>query len=176
MGGRDQLFAHPDDLVRRPHVVHLRALDFLGLKQPIDSIESHAPVIPDDAPASVGIGQAGDDARLAAFHDFRCVCIEHTVVVRFPVLGKRFVHLRIGGETRRLQTRFDHAQPTKGKDRALERRISLQTDDHLIVSIDVTSLVCKQCRGVFRVDREDTFLSLLLKIRLKLSPNRLRAL
>ena len=87
-----QFLAHADDLVGRPHVVDLGALGLLGLEQAIDAVQRHAPVVADDAAAAVGIGQAGDDAGLAAVHDLRRVGVEHAVVVGLAVLREGLVH------------------------------------------------------------------------------------
>ncbi len=66
-----------DDFVGRPHVVDLRALRLLDLEQAVDAVERDAPIVADDAAAAIGVGQAGDDAGLAAAHDLRRVGVEH---------------------------------------------------------------------------------------------------
>ena len=167
-----QFLAHPDDLIIRPHVVHLCAFFALDLEQPVDSIESNPPIIADDATAAICVGETGDNARLAALHDLGCVCIEHAVVMRFPVFGESLVDLRIRWESGRLQTRFDHAQAAVREDCALERLVGLQADDDFIVAVNVTGLVREQCRWIFRIDCKHAFLPLRLKIGLKLFPNR----
>ena len=167
-----QFLAHPDDLISRPHVVHLRAFFALHLEQPVDSVEGHPAVIADDAAATIRVGETGDDAGLAALHDLGCVRIEHAVVVRFPVFGESLMDLRICWEAGRLQTRFDHAQAAVREDRALERLVGLQADDDFIVAVNVAGLVGEQCRWIFRIDCKHAFLPLRLKIGLKLFPNR----
>ena len=83
--------------------------------------------------------------------------------------------LRIGLEAGGLQTRLDHAQAAEGKDGPLERLVGLQSDDDLVVAIDVAGLVRQQRRGRLRVDGEHAFLSLVLEIGLQLGPDRLGA-
>ena len=85
------------------------------------------------------------------------------------------MHLWIGIKAGRLQTCFDHSQTTIREDRALERLISLQADNHFVVAVDVPGLMRQQCRRGLRVDREHALLALFLKIWLELVPHRLRA-
>ena len=47
-------------------------------------------------------------------------------------------------ESGRLQTRLNHAEAAERKNCPLERLISLQADDHLVVAIDITCLVCQE--------------------------------
>ena len=53
--------------------------------QEIDAIERQAAVVADDAAASVGIGQAGDDAVVAGELHLIAIGIEHAVVVGLAV-------------------------------------------------------------------------------------------
>ena len=136
-----QLLTRPDHLVARPHVIDLCPLCALGIEQPLDAIERDAPIVADDPTTAVGVRKAGNDAGPAALHDFRRVGVEHAVVVGLAVFRERFMHLRVGRETGRLQARLDHAQAAIGEYGPLERLVGLQADDRLIVLVDVSRLV-----------------------------------
>ena len=56
-----QFLARPNDFIGRPHVVDLFPLDALGFEEPVDPIESHAPIVADNPPAPVGVRKAGND-------------------------------------------------------------------------------------------------------------------
>ena len=182
LGHRREVFQRPhlvgdflaltDHFVGRPHVVELRPLGLLGLEQPRDAVEGDAAIVADDAAAAIGVGQAGDDARLAAAHDLRRVGVEHAVVVRLAIMGERVVDLRIGFETRGLQARLDHAQAAVREDRTLERLIGLQADDDFVVLVDIAGLVREQRGRRLGVDGQNAFLLLLLEIGLQLAPTR----
>ena len=139
-----ELLACPDDLVGRPHVVDLRPLGGLGFKQTRGAVKSDATVIADDPPTTVCVRKAGDDAGPSAAHDLGRVGVEDTVIVRLAIFRERFVDPRVGLEAGRLQARLDHAQPAIRENGALERLIGLQPDDHLVVTIDIPSLVRQQ--------------------------------
>ena len=161
----------PNDFIGRPHVVDLRPLCALGLKQPIDPIKGHSPVIADDAAAPVSIRKAGNDPGPSAIHDFRRIGIEHAVIVRFSIFRESLVHSRIGLETRGLQARLDHAQASEREDRPLERLVGLKAHDDFVVAIDIAGLVGEQRRGIFCIDRKHPLLSFFREIRLQFRPN-----
>ena len=77
-----QLLAQADDLLGAESLVELGVLCALDGDQPVDAIERNAAVVADDAPAPVGVGQPGDEARAAGRADRRRVRVEHAVVVR----------------------------------------------------------------------------------------------
>src|SRR5262249_61537957 len=102
---------------------------FSGYCGPPALLAPHAPfppgdpcpaVVADDAATPVGVGKTGNDARPPAALDLRRVDVEHAVVVRFTILGERFVNLRVGIKTCGLQACFDHAQAAERENRALE--------------------------------------------------------
>jgi hypothetical protein len=96
--------------------------------------------------------------------------------VGFPVFREGLVHLRIGLEARGLQAVLHHPQPAIRKDRALEGLVGLQSDDHLVVAVDIAGLVRQEVRGRFRIDRKHAFFLFLLEIRLQLGPDGFGAL
>ena len=51
-----QFFAYPDHVVAGPHVIDLCPLGPLRLKQLIHAVKGDAPVIADDAAATIGVG------------------------------------------------------------------------------------------------------------------------
>ena len=166
-----EFLARADDFVGRPHVVDLRALGALGLKQAIYSVERNATIIADNAAAAVGVGKAGNDGRLAALHDLGRISVENAVVVGLAILREGFVDLRIRLETSRLQSGLDHAQAAEWKDRPLERLIGLQPDDHFVVAIDIARFMRKDRRRRFRVDGKHALFPLRFEIRLQFRPN-----
>ena len=139
-----QFLAQPDHVVARPHVIGLRPLGSLRLKQPVHAVKGDAPVVADDAAAAIGIGKAGDDAGLPALHDLGRIGVEHPVIMALAVFRERFVDLRVRLEPRRFQASFDHAQAAERKNRALERLIGLKADDHLVLAIDISGLMREQ--------------------------------
>ena len=74
--------------------------------------------------------------------------------MRLAIFRESLVHLRIGLEARGLQAVLHHPESTIREDRALEGLIGLQSDDHLVVVIDITGFVRQEVRGRFRIDRE----------------------
>lgn len=170
-----ELLAGADDFIGWPHVVDLRALGAFGLKQAVNSIERDTTVIADDATATIGVRQAGDDGRLAALHDLRRISVENAVIVGFAVFREGLVDQRIGFEASRLEPRLDHAQAAVRKDRPLERRVGLPTDDHFVFAINIARVMGKEIRWRFCVDVEHALLALGFEIRLQLGPDRLRA-
>ena len=92
------------------------------------------------------------------------------------ILRERVVDLRVGIETRGFQAGLDHPQPAERKDGALEGLIGLQSDDDLVLPVDITGLVRQHGRRCLGVDGENAFLSLVLEVRLQLRPDRLGAL
>ena len=145
----------------------------LGLDQAAHTVECNAAIIADDAAAAISIRQPSDDAGLPALHDLWRVGVEHAVVMGLAVLGERFMDLRIGLDVGRLQPRLDHSETAIRKNGSLERLIGLQSDDHLMILVDVAGLVREQRRWRARIGIEDTLLPLLLEIRLQLGPHRL---
>jgi hypothetical protein len=97
-----QLLALADNIVGRPHVVDLPAFFFFDFEQPVDAVERHAPVVANDPAAAVGIGQAGDDSRLSASHDFRRISVEDAIVVRLAIFGEGLMNIRVGFKAGRL--------------------------------------------------------------------------
>ena len=86
------------------------------------------------------------------------------------------MHLRIGLEARRLEAGLDHPQAAERKDRPLERLVGLQSDDHLVVAVDIARLVRQHRRRRLCIDGKHAFLPLVLEVGLKLGPDRLGAL
>jgi hypothetical protein len=60
----------------------------LLLDQPRHAIERNPAVIPDDAPAAIGVGQPREDVRTAAGPDVSRVGVEYTLVVRLAILAE----------------------------------------------------------------------------------------
>ena len=170
-----QLFARSDHVAVGPHVIGLRPLGPLCFQQTVHAVKRDAPVVADDAAAPIGIGKAGDDARLPALHDLRRVGVEHPVIVGLAIFRKCLANLRVRLEPRRFQASFDHAQSAERKNRALERLVGLQADDHLVIAIDISGLMREQRRGCLRIDGEHAFFLFLLEIGLQLLPDRLCA-
>ena len=86
------------------------------------------------------------------------------------------MHLRIGFDARRLEAGLDHPQAAERKDRPLERFVGLQSDDHLVVAVDVARRVRRQRRGCGDIDVEHALLRLFAEERLELFPDRERPL
>jgi hypothetical protein len=78
-------------------------------------------------------------------------------------------------EPRPFQASFDHAQSSERKNRALERLVGLQADDHLVIAIDISGLMREQRRRRLRIDGEHAFFLFLLEIGLQVLPDRLCA-
>jgi hypothetical protein len=85
-------------------------------------------------------------------HDFRSIRIKHAVVVRLPVLAEDFFQLRIDRKAGGFETILDHAETAIRHDRAAERFVGLQADNHLISTIDVAGPMRGDRRGYRRVD------------------------
>ncbi len=129
----------------------------LGFYQPVDAVERDAAVVADDPAAAVGVGQAGDDGGLAGRENVGRVGIEHALVVGLAVLGADLGHGRVRLEPVGLEPAFDHPQAAVRHDRALERRIGLQTDDQLVVAVDVAGVMRGDRGGAVGGDVEHAF-------------------
>ncbi len=165
------LLAQPHHFFGRPARVDLRALGLLRLDQAVDAVQRDAPVVADDAPAPVGVRQPGDDVRAPAGPDLRRVHVEDGRVVRLAVLGEGFAHRGVGLAADRLEAVLDHAPAAGGHDRAAERLVGLQADDHFVVAVDVARAVRRERRRGGHVDVEDALLRLLAEVRLELLPD-----
>ena len=107
----------------------------------------------------------------SAIHDFRRICVEHAVIVGFPIFREGLVHRRIGFEARGLQAGLDHAQAAEREDRPLERLVGLKTDNDLVLAIDIAGLVRQQRRGSRCIDRQHSLLPFVREIRLQFRPD-----
>ena len=158
--------------LRRPAVIDLRALGLLVRDQAVHAIQRHTAVIADDAPAPVGVRQPGDDAGLPARPNRRRVEIEDGIIVRLAVFGEDLMHRGIRIEAGSFQTVLNHFVAARRHDRAAERLVSLQADDHLVVAINIARPVRSQRRRRLRVHVEHTLLRFLAEVRLELFPHR----
>src|SRR4029453_17232610 len=133
--------------------VALVELGFLALlvgDQEVDAVQRHPAVVADDAAATVGIRQAGYNARRARLADRRRVRVEHAIVVGLAVLGEDLADALVRLVPVRFQAGGDHAPAAEGDDRALERRVRLQADDNLTLLVDVARAVRKNARRHLR--------------------------
>ncbi len=86
------------------------------------------------------------------------------------------MHLRIGFDARRLEAGLDHPQAAERKNRPLERFVGLQSDDHLVVAVDISRLVRQHRRRRFCINGKHASLPLVLEEGLELGPDCLGAL
>ena len=96
-----QFLAVANDVLRGHGGVERRLLLLLLLDEPRHAVERDPPVIADDAPAAIGIGQAGEDVRAAAGADVGGVGVEDAFVVRLAILGERLDDRRVRLRSRR---------------------------------------------------------------------------
>jgi hypothetical protein len=98
----------------------------------------------------------------AACPNIRSIGIEHSIVMRFPILGKR-VHYGLGRFIAIGLKRSQHHSPAAvWHDRALQWRIRLKSHNDFVVLVDVT----RRVRGDRARDQrnvEHAFLALLHK-------------
>ena len=97
------LFTVPDDVLGRHARSQLRLIHLFRADQTVDAVEGDAAVVTDDAAASVGVGQSGDDVRGTGPADSVRVDIENALVVGLAVVGEDLLHKRVdlvavGGE------------------------------------------------------------------------------
>jgi hypothetical protein len=165
-----EFLAQPDREFIGPAIIGLALFTLLVFDQEIQAVERQATVVADDAPAAVGVRQAGDDAGLAAAANRVRVAVEHAVVVRLGVFGVDLLDLRIRLEAVGLQAVLDHAPAAARKDRALQRRVGLQADDQLEILVDVAGVV-RGDAGRLVGDVEHAFLDFLCQQRLEGLPD-----
>ncbi len=160
-----ELLAQPDGLLQRTvargEAVQLLLLLLLEGDEPVDAVQGHATVVADDAAASVGVGQAGHDARLAGGADLGGVGVEDTGVVGLAVLREDLLQFRGDRVAVRLQGAGDHPPAAVGHDRALERGVGLEADDQFPVTVDVAGGVRGDRRRDVVGDVEDALTALL---------------
>jgi hypothetical protein len=70
-------------------------LALLGLDQAGRRVERDAPVVADDPPAAVRVGQAGQDVRAPALPDVGGVGVEDPFVVGLAVFAERLDDVRV---------------------------------------------------------------------------------
>ena len=81
-----------------------------------------------------------------------------------------------GSKPAAFKPAFHHAQAAIRHDGAAERRVGLQTDDDLVVAIDVTGRVRGQRGWRFDIDVQNSFSDFLFEVRLQLGPDSFCAL
>ena len=139
------LFAQTDggfqvDTVFQVGLQGLELGQFVG-HQEVDTVQGNTAVVTDDAATAVGIRQTGDDAGFAAVQDVLGVNVEHALVVGLAVLGEDLLDHGVQLTTVHFARGLDHLDTAVGDDGALERLVSLQTDDLLQALIDIAGIV-----------------------------------
>ena len=169
-----QLLAIADDGVGRRRRVELALLFLLPVDQPLDAIERDAPVVADDPPAAVGVGESRQDVRAAAPPHVRGIGVEHRVVVRLPVLREGLDDVRVGVVAVGAKRGLDQAEAAVRHDGALQRRVGLEADDDLAIAIDVAGRMGRDRAGDRR-HVEHALAALVDEEILQLAPDAFRA-
>ena len=146
---------------RWPAGVDLGPLGLLRRDQLVHAVERDAAVVADDAATPIGIRQPGDNAGFPAGPNLRRVKIEHRVVMRLAVFGEGLAHRRVDLAAAGFESVLDHAESTRGHDRAAERLIGLEANDDFVFTVQVTGAVRRERGRRLRVDVEHAFLDLL---------------
>ena len=173
------ILAQADGLVIHHRVgggANLVKVLLLLLDQAVDTVERHAAIVADNAPAAVGIRQPGEHVGRTQRAHLLGVGAEDAVVVRGAIgelgleLLAQMIAVGLGGL-------LGHPHPAKGIDRPLQRRVRLQADNQLVLLIQVAGLVVEEAGGVVGIDIEHAALvELLLVQALILGIHLLRAL
>ncbi len=166
-----ELLAEAHHLLGGVAVVEVELLLLLLGDQEVDPVEGHPPVVADDPPAAVRVGQPGQHVRRARLADGRGVGVEDAVIVGLAVLGEDLCDIRVRLHAVAFQARRHHPPPAVRHDRPLQRSIGLQTDDDLGLPVDVPGLVGEDARGNL-AHPEDSLLALLGEQGLELLPQR----
>ena len=89
-------FALADDLLGHRAVTAVGKVILLGLDEVVDAVQGYAAVVADNAAATVGVGQTGDDVAVACLLHLGGVGIKHSLVMGAGVLGENLVQLFAG--------------------------------------------------------------------------------
>ena len=147
-------FTEPDIFFGHVLPAQLGQIGFLGSHQRVDAVQSHPAVVPDQAAASVGVGQAGDDAAVAGGLHFRRIDAENAVIVGGSVAemlpdGVRQLEAVI------LAGLLGHPDAAERIDAALQGPPGLQADDDFVLTVEIAGRVIQQGRHRCRIDIED---------------------
>lgn len=137
-------------------------LGLLVLDQVVDAVQGNTTVVADDAAAAIAIGQTGDDVSRAASTHLGGVDIEDASVVGLALEGVALDNVLIDLIAVLAGSLASDADTAVDVQRALERLVSLETDDGLLLAvgvIDVASGVAHDTRNGLGVHIEDTALA-----------------
>ena len=134
-----------------------------------DAIESNAAIIADNAAAAIGVWQTCQDVGAATLPYVRSVSVENSIIVGLAILREALDDMRVGRLSICLQRTHNHSKATVRHNGPLERRLSLKTNDDLIVSIDVARNV-RRDRAWNLGHIENAFLALFNKQVVQSSP------
>ena len=119
----------------------------LVLDQTVYTVQSNTAVVTDDTATAVSIRQTGDDRIVTSSTHFRCVNIEYAFVMCLSVVCEDIADLRVYFIAVSLASLFSHTDTAERLQGALQRLVSLQTNDGLQILIDVTCIVRIYCRN-----------------------------
>ena len=121
--------------------VQRQLLGFLVLNQPVHAVQRHPPVVSDDPPSAVGIGEPCDDMAGTAGTHLGGIGIKYTGVVGFPVEGEEFFHRVLRFVAVGIQGFFRGADASVGMEGPLEGPVRLEAHDGLLLFIQITGAV-----------------------------------
>ena len=159
------LFAQADDVLGHRAVAAVGQVFGFFLNQEIDAVERDAAVVADDAAASIGIRQAGDDLVVARLLHLRRIRHENALVVGRRILGENLMQLRVRLIAVVLAGFLRHLDAAERHERALERLVGLKTHNLFQVLVgfaDVAGAVSGQAGNDVRLHIQHAALRSLL--------------
>ncbi len=132
-----QFLAQADRFFLDDVEAQLVLLRFFILDQEIQAVEGDTTIVADDAPAPVGIGQAGDDRRAAGAQHVVRIGVEHALVVGAAIFAENPLDFRVDLVAVLFQRLRRHADAAERHQRALEGLVGLQADDLFQLLVDV---------------------------------------
>ena len=156
--------------------VQLLQVPLFPLDQAVHAVQGHPAVVADDAAPSVGVRQAGEQARVTGGPGALRIGVKDALVVGLAVLGEVGLDLRVQLIAVLLQGGLGHTGPAVQVDDALQRSIRLKAHDDLVLPVDIAGGVVIDAGHPVGVHIQDPVLQLPEQQLLAPLPHRLRTL
>ena len=124
-----------------------------SFNQTIKAIQSQTAIVTNYTSTCIVIRQSGQKAQRAEWTNFFSICIKHTIIMCFTIMSKNIFYLRVNFYpifTTRFLYNFN---TTERLDGATQYFISLQSNNHLIILINISCSKRRNSRNSRRIER-----------------------
>ena len=119
----------------------------------ISPIESQTAVVTDDTATSIVVRQPREEAVTTEGADLVGIYIEDTIIVGLAVVGEDIGNARVNFETILMDGLLDDLVPTEGLHGTTKDLVSLQTNDNLVILINIAWSESRDTRNRAGIDR-----------------------